>query len=235
MTRAYAAIGTIPADWRDVLGSVASPEALAPIAAFVAEERRTSGVFPSPGRVFAALEATPYSSVRAVIVGQDPYPTRDHAVGLAFSVPNDLRPLPPSLRNIRAELEADLGLPVPDGGSLEPWARHGVLLLNTVLTVREGAPGSHRRRGWEALTDEIVVAVAAGDDPVAFLLWGRRAQAKAELIVDRRHIVLCAAHPSPLSAKGFLGRKPFSTANEELRQRGGQPIDWNLLSSDACE
>lgn len=233
MARPDPAIGTIPADWQVALGAAASPEALDPIAAFVAEQRALGSVFPDREHVFAALAATTYAAVRAVILGQDPYPAAGHAEGLAFSVPDDVRPLPPSLRNILAELHADLGFVLPDGGSLAPWARHGVLLLNTVLTVREGGPGSHRGQGWEALTDAIVAAVVAKDEPVAFLLWGKHAQVKGRLINERRHVVLRAAHPSPLSARrGFLGTRPFSTANRELVRRGALPVDWGLAGPD---
>lgn len=220
------AIGTIPDDWLEAIGPAASPEALAPIAEFVAAQPKT---LPEPALVFAALRATPFGAVRAVILGQDPYPTRSHAMGLAFSVPRDLPlPLPRSLKNIHAELRTDLGLAPPDHGSLEAWTRHGVLLLNTSLTVQEGTPASHRRARWWMLTNAIIKAVAARERPATFLLWGVPAKAKARFIDGERHVVVPSSHPSPLSEKGFLGSKPFSRANDGLCARGGDPIDWSL-------
>jgi uracil-DNA glycosylase len=223
-----AAIGLIPDDWLEALGAAGSPDRLWPIAEFVAEERRSAHVLPDPDLVFAALDATPFASVRAVVLGQDPYPTASHATGLAFSVPMDVAPLPRSLRNIRAELRSDLGLSVPGHGSLESWTRHGVLLLNTALTVREGVAGSHDRAGWADLTDSIISTVAAKGEPIAFLLWGLPAKAKATLVDETRHVVVRSSHPSPLSQKGFLGSRPFSRANIGLRERGAEPIDWSL-------
>jgi uracil-DNA glycosylase len=167
-----AAIGLIPDDWLEAVGPAASPERLAPTAEFVARERKTTRVLPDPDRVFAALAATPFDSVRAVILGQDPYPNATHAMGLAFSVPMDLRPLPRSLLNIRTELRSDVGIVPPDHGSLEAWTRHGVLLLNTALTFHQGIPGIHDPAGWADLTDAVISAVAAKEMPVAFLLWG---------------------------------------------------------------
>jgi uracil-DNA glycosylase len=224
-----ATIGTIPADWLHVLGPAASPDRLAPIAEYVGKQGKSATVLPDPERVFAALRATHFDAVRAVILGQDPYPTKAHAVGLAFSVPSDLAPpLPRSLQNIRAELRSDLGLALPDHGSLESWARHGVLLLNTTLTVQEGLPGSHRRARWWVLTNAIIAAVADKKTSVAFLLWGRHAQAKARLIDERRHVVVRSAHPSPHSQNGFLGTKPFSRSNDGLEERHAEPIVWSL-------
>jgi uracil-DNA glycosylase len=225
-SRRQTAIGSIPEDWAQVINPAASPERLAPIADFVAQEADAGPVLPDGNRVFAALRATSFASVRAVILGQDPYPRRSNAIGLAFSVPRDMpAPFPPSLVRIRAELRTDGAWAVPEHGSLEEWTRNGVLLLNTSLTVREGHPGTHRR-AWSAFTDAIITAVAAKDEPVAFLLWGRHAQAKARLILGAQHVVVCSPHPMARSRAGFRGSRPFSQANDGLR--GSRQIPWNL-------
>ena len=227
----------LPADWVEALGDRLASFDLDAIAAFVDAERTAAaarsaagepdGVYPPEGSVFRALELTPFDSVRAVILGQDPYHEPGQAEGLCFSVAHGK--WPPSLRNIVAELCADSGSAPPTSGSLEPWARHGVLLLNTVLTVRRGAANSHAGHGWEQLTSAVVDAVACRQEPAAFLLWGRPAQVKGALIDRDRHVVVESAHPSPLSAyRGFLGSRPFSRANEGLRARGVDPIDWRL-------
>lgn len=222
------AIGTVPQDWRIALGPVASPEALAPIADFVAGERNADTVLPAGDLVFAALHATTFESVRAVILGQDPYPNPTHAAGMAFSVPRELPPpLPRSLLRIRTELQTDGGWTVPDHGSLEAWADKGILLLNTTLTFRKGAPGTHHR-AWAPLTDAILAAVASKGEPVAFLLWGRHAQDKAHLITGVHHVVVRAPHPMARSRPGLRGSRPFSQANDGLAARGCSPIDWNL-------
>jgi uracil-DNA glycosylase len=230
---ASASIGTMSADWREALGPAASDDRLAGIARFVAE-RRDSGctVLPDPDRVFAALELTPVASVRAVIIGQDPYPDPRYATGLAFSVPPDpaLR-LPASLKVILAELETDRSVALPAHGSLEAWARHGVLLLNTALTVQTEKPRSHHRAGWSALTNAIIKVVAEGERPVAFLLWGAYAQRKAHRIDAERHVVVCSPHPSPLAAAGgrlFRGSHPFSRADQGLMNADSLPINWSL-------
>lgn len=225
-----AAIGHIPPDWTHALGPTASAVALAPIAEFVAARRRVSpGVLPDPDRVFAALAATPIDEVRAVILGQDPYPNRKHATGLAFSVPKDLDgPLPRSLHRIRAVLQSDRGLTLPAHGSLEAWTRHGVLLLNTTLTVDEGNSGSHRQARWGKLTDAIIEAVVRAERPVAFLLWGRQAQAKAHLIKGPNAFAVLSPHPMARSRPGFAGSQPFGSADAGLIERGARPIHWNL-------
>ena len=220
------AIGSIPDGWALAIGSAASAAQLAPIADFVAAQ---SDTLPAPDRVFAALRSTPFESVRAVILGQDPYPTRAHAMGLAFSVPRDLPgSFPPSLVRIRSELRTDGGWSVPEHGSLEAWADKGVLLLNTSLTVRQGHSGSHARAGWTVLTAAIIEAVAAKDNSVAFLLWGQHAQASARLITSSHHVIVCAPHPMARSSAGFKGSRPFSRANEGLKRQGADPIDWSL-------
>ena len=220
-----AAIGTIPPAWARAIGPAASHERLAPIAEFVAARRQATIVLPDHERVFTALEATPLDKVRAVILGQDPYPNRKHATGLAFSVPEDLDgPLPRSLGRIRAELQSDCRLSLPDHGSLEAWTRHGVLLLNTTLTVDEGVSRSHWQARWWTLTDAIIEAVVNQGRPVAFLLWGRHAQAKTRLIEARGQIALPSPHPMARLRKGFKGSHPFSKANAALTD----PIDWRL-------
>ncbi len=189
---------------------------------------RAAGVAiaPGAGREFRALEAVAPRDVRAVILGQDPYPTPGHADGLCFSVRPGVA-VPRSLRNIYRELEGDLGLAIPESGDLGAWAAQGVLMLNSVLTVTEGAANSHAGWGWQAVTDAIIEAVSAGPAPVAFLLWGRHAQEKAGLIDGSRHLVLTAPHPSPLSARrGFFGCRHFSAANAWLEAQGRGAIDW---------
>ncbi|MBI2776799.1 MAG: uracil-DNA glycosylase [Chloroflexi bacterium] len=225
--------GPIPSDWREALGPVASDAALADIGEFVGSRRsRGLSVLPRAERVFASLELTPLASVRALVLGQDPYPDPRYATGLAFSIPSaPSLPLPRSLQVIRRELEADRGVALPTSGSLEPWAKHGVLLLNTVLTVQVEKPRSHRRAGWTRLTDAIIRLVAERDRPVAFLLWGIHAQAKARLIDRDRHVIVCSPHPSPLArARGqaFEGSHPFSRADQGLVHRGAAPINWAL-------
>lgn len=172
--------------------------------------------------------STPLDDVRVLIVGQDPYPTHGHAVGLSFSVSPDTRPLPRSLQNIHRELVDDLGVPRPTNGDLSPWTHQGVMLLNRVLTVRAGEPGSHRGKGWEQVTDTAIRGlVGRGGQPLVAILWGRDAQSLAPLLEDTP--VITSAHPSPMSAdRGFFGSQPFSRANELLEELGGDPIDWSL-------
>lgn len=219
----------IPDDWRDALDTE-SLAALEAALTFVAEERRAHretgapAVYPPDGDEFAALRATPFEAVRVVILGQDPYHGPGQAHGLAFSVPEGVR-LPPSLRNIFKEYAADLGTPAPTSGDLTAWARRGVLLLNTTLTVRDGQPASHAGRGWETVTDALIAALAKRRDGLVFVLWGAHAQKKTPLIDATRHRVLATAHPSPLSARrGFFGSKPFSMVNAHLAARGEPEI-----------
>jgi uracil-DNA glycosylase len=197
----------------------------APLAFAAAESAAGRQVLPAAEHILRAFRQ-PFDEVRVLIVGQDPYPTPGHPVGLAFSVASDVRPVPRSLANIFTELQDDLGLAAPDNGDLTPWTRHGVLLLNRVLTVRAGEAGSHRRRGWEAVTEQAICALAARDAPLVAILWGRDAENLAPLLGDTPRIL--SAHPSPLSARrGFFGSRPFSRANALLAGQGAAPVDWS--------
>jgi uracil-DNA glycosylase len=224
----------LPGGWAGTLQARGVAEDAARLAARAAAARADGrGIAPAQQDIFRALELTPPHEVRAVILGQDPYPTPGHADGLCFSVRPGITP-PRSLRNIYAEIDADLGLAQPGHGHLEAWARSGVLLLNTVLTVEEGAPNSHASWGWQWVTDAVIAAVAASPDPMVFLLWGRHAQARAGLI-GGRHLILSAAHPSPLSARhGFFGCRHFSRANAFLAAQGRPPVEWQLPANAAC-
>lgn len=194
----------------------------------LAEKARGARIFPRGSEYFRALDLTPLEAVRAVILGQDPYHGEGQAHGLCFSVRHGVR-TPPSLENIYKELESDLGIKCPRHGFLEHWAEQGVLLLNSVLTVEKGRAASHQGKGWERFTDAIVRAVNAKEEPVVFLLWGSYAQRKASFVDGSRHLVLKAAHPSPLSAhSGFFGCRHFSKANAFLESKGLAPIDWAL-------
>jgi uracil-DNA glycosylase len=224
---------TIPESWRAVLEPVlASPEARRLGGWLKAEEAAGKQVYPPRGVRLAALALTPLDAVRCVILGQDPYHGAGQAHGLAFSVQAGVRP-PPSLVNIFKELETDLGLPRPQTGDLSRWAAQGVLLLNNTLTVEAGQAGSHAGRGWDAVTDACVAAVAALAEPTVFILWGSHARKKASRVpaLGRagHHLVLTSAHPSPLSAhNGFLGSRPFSQTNAFLESHGRGGIDWRL-------
>lgn len=196
---------------------------------FVQEERNSYTVFPDQEMVFNAMQLTPFDGVKVVILGQDPYHNEGQAQGLSFSVPAGT-PLPPSLKNIFAELATDIaGFEAPIAGDLSYWATQGVLLLNATLTVRAHTPGSHQKKGWERFTDHIISAIAEGRDHVVFILWGAYAHKKAALIDERKHLILKAVHPSPLSVyRGFYGSKPFSQTNNYLINNGMKPIDWHL-------
>ena len=224
------ALGRVHPSWR---------EALAPVDARVAamfdflhgEQEAGRGYLPAPASVLRAFEQ-PLDDVRVLIVGQDPYPTPTHPVGLAFSVDPAVSPIPRSLRNVYTELVADVGAEQPRCGDLSPWAERGVLLLNRVLTVEPGRAGSHRGRGWEALTEHAVRVLAQRRRPLVAVLWGREAQALRPLLAGVP--VVESAHPSPLSAsRGFFGSRPFSRVNELLEAQGDLPVDWSLPGSDA--
>ncbi len=209
-------------------------DALAPVADDItrmgemlrAEIQAGRSFLPEPDRVLAAF-ATPLDRVRVLVLGQDPYPTPGHAMGLSFSVQPDVSPLPRSLANIFREYSDDLGHPAPTTGDLTPWAAQGVMLLNRCLTVRPGAPGSHRGRGWEAVTEQAVRALAARDRPLVAVLWGADARKATPWLGDTP--VVESVHPSPLSAsRGFFGSRPFSAVDDHLRRLGAEPVDWRL-------
>ena len=215
-------------DWNPLLrGEFAEPY-WHDLQSFVAAERSAHAVYPPPDQVFAALHLTPYAGTKVIILGQDPYHGPQQAHGLCFSVQRGVR-IPPSLINIHKELASDLGVAIPAHGNLEPWARQGVLLLNTTLTVRAGQAASHQGKGWETFTDEVLRAVNDKPERVVFILWGAAARKKKVLIDRSRHVVIESAHPSPLSAaNGFFGSRPFSRANAALVDAGREPIDWRI-------
>lgn len=222
----------IPPSWRPALDPVLAGDEARRLGGWLrAEEGAGKTIYPPRGSRLRALDLTPLDAVKVVILGQDPYHGPGQAHGLSFSVPEGVRP-PPSLVNICKELRADLGIEPAAHGNLENWARQGVLLLNTALTVEAGLAGSHQGRGWEAITDAVVAAVAARAEPSVFILWGSHAQKKADKVAglqDGRHLVLRSVHPSPLSAhRGFFGSKPFSQANAFLQSHGRGVIDWQL-------
>lgn len=222
----------IPEPWRPSLDTVLASTLLRKLSTFLrTEEEAGKAIYPPSGTRLAALALTPLPAVRIVILGQDPYHGPGQAHGLAFSVQRGV-PAPPSLLNIFKEQEADLGLPRPAHGHLEGWARQGVLLLNTVLTVEAGQAASHQGKGWELFTDVAIRAVADRSSPCVYLLWGSHARAKAALIRQAAggpHLILEAPHPSPLSAhRGFLGCCHFSRANAFLEEHGQPPVDWRL-------
>lgn len=213
-------------EWKDVFRSIIETHDFSGLEAEL-EERYASGkVFPPREQIYTAFELTPFENVRVVILGQDPYHGERQSHGLAFSVNEDVK-IPPSLRNIYRELESDLGI-VREDGSLKDWAREGVLLLNTVLTVEEGEAHSHRKLGWQPFTDGIIRHISDDLENVVFILWGKTAQQKEKLIDTDRHLVIKSVHPSPLSAsRGFFGTEPFSRTNDYLVEHGRRPIDWS--------
>ena len=218
----------LPEGWaRELADEIAQPY-FQELRRLIDGERRRHQVFPPAAQVFAAFECTPFDRVRAVILAQDPYHDDGQAHGLCFSVPGGVQP-PPSLVNIFKELQNDLGFAPPPTGDLTPWARQGVLMLNTVLTVRAHQPHSHRNQGWERFTDAVIRRLAGRTSPLAFVLWGRPAREKARLVDAARHAVIQAAHPSPLSAsRGFFGSRPFSNVNRALVRWGQEEVDWRL-------
>jgi uracil-DNA glycosylase len=215
--------------WKSALSAEFEKPYFKQLVQFVKNEYATKPdkIFPKGSEMFRALDLCPMNKVKVVILGQDPYPTRGHAHGLCFSVEEHVKPFPKSLINIFKEIEDDLGKPFPQNGSLIRWAEQGVLLLNAVLTVEEGKPESHARRGWEQFTDEVIKQLNARTQGVVYLLWGSKAQEKAAHVDSSKNFILKTVHPSPLSAyRGFLGSKHFSKANEYLVKIGKEPINW---------
>jgi uracil-DNA glycosylase len=224
---------SVPRAWHPQVAAETEQPYFQQLQAFLDQETSAHTVFPPAPDIFNALRHSPYDAVRVVILGQDPYHDDGQAHGLAFSVQPGVKP-PPSLVNIFKELHNDLGCPIPRHGYLVPWADQGVLLLNTVLTVRAHEPASHKGRGWERFTDAIIRALNAREMPIVFVLWGVPAQKKLPLIDTGRHTVIKSAHPSPLSAKtGFFGSKPFSRINAALQAAGQPEIDWCLPATPA--
>ena len=218
----------IEASWKKVLWEEFQSDTFQSLRSFLKDEKSRYTIYPPGPLIFNAFNSTPLGKVKVVILGQDPYHGPGQAHGLCFSVPQGIK-APPSLVNIFKELQSDLGIPIPSHGNLQKWADQGVLLLNATLTVRAATAGSHQKRGWEPFTDRAIEMVSRNAEHVVFLLWGRYAQAKVPLIDTTRHLVLKAAHPSPLSAhNGFMGCRHFSQANQYLEQKGLDPVDWSL-------
>ncbi len=221
-------MGMIQNDWLNVLSAEFRKPYYAKLFQFVKEEYNTTQVFPPADDIFTAFHLTPLSRVKVVIIGQDPYHNVGQAHGLCFSVKPDVE-IPPSLVNIYQELREDLGCYIPNNGYLVKWARQGVLMLNTVLTVRAHQANSHHGKGWEEFTDAAIGALNEQNRPIVFILWGRPAQMKESMLNNPNHLILKAPHPSPLSAyRGFFGSKPFSQTNNYLQSHGIEPIDWQI-------
>ena len=222
-------MGAIQNDWLQAVGGEFRKPYYKELYDFVKEEYSTRVIYPPADDIFNALHLTPLKEVKVVILGQDPYHNEHQAHGLSFSVLPDQREIPPSLQNIYKELHDDLGCYIPDNGYLEKWARQGVLMLNTVLTVRAHQANSHQGHGWEQFTDAILEAVNQEDRPIVYLLWGRPAQSKIPMLTNPKHLILKAPHPSPMSAyRGFFGCRHFSQANAFLESHGVVPIDWQI-------
>ena len=221
-------MGVIKGDWLQALSGEFSKDYYRALYNRVNEEYRSGVVYPPSSQIFNAFDLTPLSRVKVVIIGQDPYHGPGQAMGLCFSV-NDGIDVPPSLKNIYKELHDDLGIDIPSSGNLKKWAEQGVLLLNTILTVREHTPMSHQGIGWEQFTDSAIRAVNSLDRPVVYMLWGAPAGRKEAMLTNPKHLVLKAPHPSPLSAhRGFFGCRHFSKANEFLAAGGVEPVDWQI-------
>lgn len=212
--------------WKEALKAEFAHPYMAELKAFLVEEKKNYTIFPQGSHIFNAFNSTPFQNVKVVILGQDPYHGAGQAHGLSFSVQHGI-PLPPSLQNIFKELVDDIGCPYPKSGDLSHWAAEGVLLLNTLLTVRSGEPFSHKERGWERFTDQVIRTLSEQREHIVFILWGAPAGKKASLINGMKHLILKAPHPSPLSSyRGFFGSKPFSQTNHYLVRFGITPIAW---------
>jgi uracil-DNA glycosylase len=218
---------TLPPSWQPILAPEFEKPYFAKLAEFVADARAKHQVFPPENEVFSALEHTPYDHVNVLLLGQDPYHDDNQAHGLCFSVKPGIK-TPPSLANMYKELRDDLGCKIPNNGYLVPWAKQGMLMINAVLTVQAHTPNSHKDQGWEQFTDAIIKKVNEKSDPVVFVLWGGYAKKKAKLIDAKKHVILENAHPSPLSAKLFMGSKPFSAINAALKKNGKPEINWQI-------
>lgn len=217
----------LPDSWLEVLEDEFARPHMVALRAFLVEEKRQHRVFPPGDEIFAAFHHTPFDQVKVVILGQDPYHGLNQAHGLCFSVRRGVR-IPPSLENIYQEMQTDLGIPPAQHGELTAWADQGVLLLNSVLTVRQGQAGSHQNQGWEPFTDRVILELATRKEGLVFLLWGKAALQKAGQVDRGRHHLLTAAHPSPYSADRFFGCQHFSKTNAFLQERGLPPIQWQL-------
>lgn len=221
-------MGILKNDWAPLLESEFAQPFYLQLRQFLVDEYRTRVIYPDQYDIFNALHLTPYEKTKVVILGQDPYHGRGQAHGLSFSVKPGVA-APPSLQNIYKELQADLGCPIPNHGYLVKWAEQGVLLLNAVLTVREGTPNSHKGIGWETFTDRVIERLNQREEPIVFILWGKHAQEKGERITASHHLIIRSPHPSPFSAnRGFFGSRPFSRTNAFLRSIGRTEIDWQI-------
>ena len=215
-------------NWDKFLSEEYKKEYFQTLMNFVKEEYKNKTIYPKQNEVFNAFRYTDFDNVKVVILGQDPYHGPNQAEGLSFSVSNEVIK-PPSLKNIFKELESDLGIPFPEHNSLKPWAKQGVLLLNAVLTVEEHKPTSHKDKGWETFTDDVIKILNTRKEPIVFILWGAYARAKKVLITNPNHYIIESAHPSPFSARnGFFGSKPFSKTNEFLKKNNIKEIDWRV-------
>jgi uracil-DNA glycosylase len=225
-------MGAIDNDWLEAIGGEFKKPYYKELYKFVKKEYSTSLIFPKPEDIFNAFHLTPLHKVKVVILGQDPYHNDNQAHGLSFSVPKGVT-IPASLQNIYKEMHDDIGTYIPDNGNLEKWAKQGVLLLNTVLTVRAHQAASHQGHGWEEFTDAVIQAVNKEDRPIVFILWGTPARHKKIMLNNSKHLILESPHPSPLSAyRGFFGSRPFSQTNEFLIKNGEKPIDWQIESEE---
>lgn len=214
--------------WDEILSDLFLDERYLKIREFLKKEYSEHTIYPNMHDIFRCFKETDYNDVKAVILGQDPYHEIGQAQGMSFSVPDGVT-FPPSLKNIFKELYDDLGIIPPQSGNLIKWAERGVLLLNTVLTVREGSPNSHKDCGWQWFTDEVIKKLSSREKPIVFILWGNNAKAKKELIDTSRHFIIESTHPSPFSCRyGFFGSKPFSKTNDRLKTVNVEPINWNL-------